>query len=319
MSTHELTHFAVHLLSNQIIPPPALTTNHSCTVDEQKIVTMPQTRSNQRPSRAGRARARARQAAPRTRTARRPRAASQPGSAAQRRTQPGSAEQRAAQLAAQQARAAEEAAAQLAAQQARAAEEAAARAAAQLAAQQARDDRQAAEQATRELTQAARAREAEAAARSAAARSAARRATAAESKGEEVPIPVTPPRRAAPRKAPRGKMARKAPRGKGGKAPAAKGQRKHHYRPGTVALREIRRYQKSTDLLIRKAVFQRLVRELAKGMRFRSSAILALQEGTEAFLVGLCEDANLAAVHAKRVTIMPRDIQLAKRIRGDKE
>ncbi len=96
----------------------------------------------------------------------------------------------------------------------------------------------------------------------------------------------------------------------------------HRYRPGTVALREIRKYQKSTELLIRKLPFQRLVREIAQDfksdLRFQSSAILALQESSEAYLVGLFEDTNLAAIHAKRVTIMPKDIQLARRIRGER-
>ena len=97
----------------------------------------------------------------------------------------------------------------------------------------------------------------------------------------------------------------------------------HRYRPGTVALREIRRYQKSTELLIRKLPFQRLVREIAMdfwprdgGPRFTATAIKALQEAAEAYLVGLFEDTNLCAIHAKRVTIMPKDIQLARRIRG---
>ncbi|KAG9330909.1 hypothetical protein JZ751_021795, partial [Albula glossodonta] len=92
-------------------------------------------------------------------------------------------------------------------------------------------------------------------------------------------------------------------------------------RPGTVALREIRRYQKSTELLIRKLPFQRLVREIAQDfktdLRFQSAAIGALQEASEAYLVGLFEDTNLCAIHAKRVTIMPKDIQLARRIRGE--
>ena len=92
--------------------------------------------------------------------------------------------------------------------------------------------------------------------------------------------------------------------------------------PGTVALREIRKYQKSTELLIRKLPFQRLVREIAQDfktdLRFQSSAVLALQEAAEAYLVGLFEDTNLAAIHAKRVTIMPKDIQLARRIRGER-
>ena len=94
----------------------------------------------------------------------------------------------------------------------------------------------------------------------------------------------------------------------------------HRYRPGTVALREIRRYQKSTELLIRKLPFQRLVREIAQDfktdLRFQSAAIMALQESAEAYLVGLFEDSNLCAIHAKRVTIMPKDIQLARRIRS---
>ena len=92
------------------------------------------------------------------------------------------------------------------------------------------------------------------------------------------------------------------------------------YRPGTVALREIRRYQKSTELLIRKLPFARLVREIAQDfktdLRFQREAIGALQEAGEAYLVGLFEDTNLCAIHAKRVTIMPKDIQLARRIRG---
>ena len=99
-------------------------------------------------------------------------------------------------------------------------------------------------------------------------------------------------------------------------------QKPHRYRPGTVALREIRKYQKSTELLIRKLPFQRLVREIAQDfktdLRFQSSAVLALQEAAEAYLVGLFEDTNLAAIHAKRVTIMPKDIQLARRIRGER-
>eukprot|EP00695_Tsukubamonas_globosa_P001336 TRINITY_DN2341_c0_g1_i1.p1 TRINITY_DN2341_c0_g1~~TRINITY_DN2341_c0_g1_i1.p1 ORF type:complete len:163 (-),score=61.25 TRINITY_DN2341_c0_g1_i1:102-527(-) len=110
-------------------------------------------------------------------------------------------------------------------------------------------------------------------------------------------------------------------------APAAGGIKKpHRFKPGTVALREIRRYQKSTELLIRKAPFQRLVRELAQEtpsapkaeLRFQSSAVAALQEASEAYLVGLFEDTNLCAIHAKRVTIFPKDMQLAKRLRGDR-
>mmetsp|Transcript_13080 Transcript_13080/g.31047 ORF Transcript_13080/g.31047 Transcript_13080/m.31047 type:complete len:137 (+) Transcript_13080:573-983(+) len=96
----------------------------------------------------------------------------------------------------------------------------------------------------------------------------------------------------------------------------------HRYRPGTVALREIKKYQKSTELLIRKLPFQRLVREIAQDfrsdLRFQSSAVLALQEASEAYLVSLFEDTNLCSIHAKRVTIMPKDIHLARRIRGEK-
>ena len=96
----------------------------------------------------------------------------------------------------------------------------------------------------------------------------------------------------------------------------------HRYRPGTVALREIRRFQKSTELLIRRLPFQRLVREIAQDLKgqvnFTSGAILALQEVAEAYLVGLFEDTNLCAIHAKRITIMPKDIQLARHIRGER-
>ncbi|GAM18408.1 hypothetical protein SAMD00019534_016120 [Acytostelium subglobosum LB1] len=96
----------------------------------------------------------------------------------------------------------------------------------------------------------------------------------------------------------------------------------HRYRPGTVALREIRKYQRSSDLLIKKLPFQRLVREIAQefktDLRFQSSAIAALQEASESYLVGLFEDTNLCAIHAKRVTIMPKDMQLARRIRGER-
>lgn len=95
-----------------------------------------------------------------------------------------------------------------------------------------------------------------------------------------------------------------------------------YFSPGTVALREIRRYQKSTELLIRKLPFQRLVREIAQDskadLRFQSSAIAALQEAAESYLVTLFEDTNLCAIHAKRVTIFPRDMQLARRIRGER-
>jgi histone H3 len=89
-----------------------------------------------------------------------------------------------------------------------------------------------------------------------------------------------------------------------------------------VALRDIRRYQKSTDLLIKKMPFQRLVREIARDLglvtdlRFQVSAINALQEAAEAHLVSLFEDTNLCAIHGRRVTIMPKDMSLARRLRG---
>ena len=95
----------------------------------------------------------------------------------------------------------------------------------------------------------------------------------------------------------------------------------HRWRPGTKALRQIRKYQGSTNLLIQMKPFQRLVRSIATDYRtdihFQSSALLALQEASEAYLVGLLEDTNMCAIHAKRVTIMPKDMRLARRIRGD--
>src|SRR3984957_18104934 len=119
-------------------------------------------------------------------------------------------------------------------------------------------------------------------------------------------------------KAPRKQLATKAARKS---APTSGGVKKpHRYRPGTVALREIRKYQKSTDLLIKKLPFQRLVREIAQDfkhdLRFQSPAVFALQEAAEAYLVRLFEDTNICAIHAGRVTIMPKDLQLAIRIRG---
>ena len=105
----------------------------------------------------------------------------------------------------------------------------------------------------------------------------------------------------------------------------------HRYQPGLLALREIRRYQQSTKSLIKKTPFNKLIKEISQEYRicpegpgtpsvqvqFQSTALAALQEAAENYLVGLFEDVNLLAVHAKRVTVMPRDIQLALRIRGD--
>ena len=121
-------------------------------------------------------------------------------------------------------------------------------------------------------------------------------------------------------KVPRKQFSTKNPR----KTPPKTGgvKKPHRFRPGTVALREIRRYQKSTELLIRKLPFNRLVREIARDiktdLRFQAQAIAALQEASEDYLIKLFEDTNLCAIHAKRVTIMPKDIQLARRIRGER-
>ena len=123
-------------------------------------------------------------------------------------------------------------------------------------------------------------------------------------------------RRSTGRKAPRRALATKASFGTGGV------KKPHRFRPGTVALREIRKYQKSTKTLIPKASFQRLVREVTVEIktdaRFQSVALLALQEAAEAHLVSVFEDANLCVIHAKRVTLMVKDIQLARRIRGER-
>lgn len=106
-------------------------------------------------------------------------------------------------------------------------------------------------------------------------------------------------------------------------APAEGGmKKKHRFRPGTVALREIKKYQKATDLLLAKAPFQRFVRAICDGidgqLRFQAQALLALQEAAESYLTGLFEDANLCAIHANRVTVMKKDMDLARRIRGER-
>jgi len=111
--------------------------------------------------------------------------------------------------------------------------------------------------------------------------------------------------------------ARKSAPGNGGGV-----KKPHRFRPGTVALKEIRKYQRSTHRLIRKLPFQRLVKELinninSENLRVNSHALAALQEACEHYIVRLFEDTNLCAIHAKRVTIFPKDIQLARRIRGD--
>lgn len=101
-----------------------------------------------------------------------------------------------------------------------------------------------------------------------------------------------------------------------------KPKKPYRYRPGTQALREIRRYQKTTCFLIRTRPFQRVVREVTQdykdNARFQPAAMDALQEATEAYMVELFEDANLCAIHAKRTTVTDRDMVLALRIRGEK-
>ena len=121
-------------------------------------------------------------------------------------------------------------------------------------------------------------------------------------------------------KAPRKQLATKGVRKSGLNTGGVK--KPFRYRPGTVALREIRLYQRMTQLLIPKLPFQRLVRQITQDFkadyRFQSAALMALQEASESYLVGLFEDTNLCAIHAKRVTIMPKDIHLARRIRGER-
>lgn len=106
-------------------------------------------------------------------------------------------------------------------------------------------------------------------------------------------------------------------------------KKKRRFRPGTVALREIRRYQKSTELLIRKTPFKRLCKELIaeivqfmmasfpNGCNMGADASTALQEAAEGYLVSLFSDSNLEAIHAKRITIAPKDMQLSRRVRGE--
>ena len=100
-------------------------------------------------------------------------------------------------------------------------------------------------------------------------------------------------------------------------------EKKKRYRPGALALAEIRKYQKSTQSLIPKLPFRRLVREITQNekqdIRMQETALEALQEAAETYLVRLLDDANLCALHTRRITLMPRDIQLARRIRGERE
>lgn len=129
---------------------------------------------------------------------------------------------------------------------------------------------------------------------------------------------TTAVKKTAPKKSTGAKKAKKAASG----ATSSGASRKFRFRPGTVALRSIKKYQKGTELLMRKAPFQRLVRELAtshkENLRWQASAVAALQEATEAYVIGLLSDSNLCALHARRVTVMSRDVQLARRLRGER-
>ena len=95
------------------------------------------------------------------------------------------------------------------------------------------------------------------------------------------------------------------------------------YRPGTRVLQEIRKLQQSTNTLVPRIHFSRVIRDIAfssvggRDFRWASEALEAIQTAAEAYLVGLFEDANLCAMHAKRVTIMTKDLFLARRIRGE--
>ncbi|XP_049328783.1 histone H3-like centromeric protein A [Astyanax mexicanus] len=129
--------------------------------------------------------------------------------------------------------------------------------------------------------------------------------------------PSTPKKRSPPRPAPASTSRTRRTSGPTEGTP----RKKRRFRPGVKALMEIRKYQKSTDLLLRKGPFSRLVREVCQmfsreHMMWQAYALMALQEAAEAFLVRLFSDANVCAIHAKRVTLYPRDMQLVRRIRG---
>ena len=138
------------------------------------------------------------------------------------------------------------------------------------------------------------------------------------------PIPTTPLKKLSPKSVMtlRNQTQKAINAGRKGPVPTGGLKRPMRYKPGTVALREIRRYQKTTELLIRKLSFSRLVREVAQDfktdLRFQRNAIGALQEASENFLISLLEDTNFCAIHAKRVTIFPKDMQLARKLRNDK-
>ncbi len=110
-------------------------------------------------------------------------------------------------------------------------------------------------------------------------------------------------------------LARKAARKA---APDADEKRSRHFGPGTVTLLKIRKLQKSTGLPITEAPFNRLVRNITqehmRNVRFQAGAAKALQHVSEAFIIEMFEEAQLAALHAKRVRIIPNDIHLAVRM-----
>merc|ERR1712070_57310 len=116
-------------------------------------------------------------------------------------------------------------------------------------------------------------------------------------------------------------VAKKTAPAKGGIKKNGEERKSRRNRAGTVALREIRRYQKSTSNILPRAPFHRLVRNICgqydEDLRFQSQALVALQEAAEACLTGIFEDTTLCAIHAKRATIMKKDMELARRIRGD--
>jgi histone H3/H4 len=124
----------------------------------------------------------------------------------------------------------------------------------------------------------------------------------------------TPPRRTAGKKRPRGSAGGRTSEGE---------RKKRRFRPGTRVLQEIRRLQRTTETLVPRIHFSRVIRDVAMSiiggqqLRWASEALEAVQTATEAYLIGLFEDANLCAIHAKRVTIMVKDIFLARRIRGE--
>ena len=119
----------------------------------------------------------------------------------------------------------------------------------------------------------------------------------------------------------RSAFTKKQPRSQTGQTMAQ--QQLHRYQPGMVALRDIWRYQKSTELLICKLPFQHLVRKILQGYgvgyRVTPAMMMALQEAAEAYLIQLLEDSNLCAIHTKHITIQPKDMQLARRIHGERQ